>query len=67
MEDLRSIKEILMDRDGMAEDEAQDLIDDAQGEIIDLLDNDGSLCDAEQVIADYFGLEPDYLLELLPT
>ena len=63
---LESIKDVLMNRDEMSEDEAQDLINDARAEVEDLLDNDGSLCDAEQIIADYFQLEPDYLMELLP-
>ena len=63
---MSEIKQILMDRDGDSADEAQERIDAAQEDIAALLDSDGSLCDAEDIIQDHFGLEPDYLVELLP-
>ena len=53
-----TIKEVLMRRDGMDPQDADELIWDAkravaQGE------------DPEEVLADYFGLEPDWVFELL--
>lgn len=53
-----TIKEVLIRRDGMDPQDADELIWDAkravaQGE------------DPEEVLADYFGLEPDWVFELL--
>ena len=63
--DQSSVKEVLMSRDGDSADEAQERIDEAQAEIDELLENEGSLMDAEQIIEDHFGLEPDYLMDFL--
>lgn len=60
-----NIKRILMQRDGMTSEEADELIAEAKlelknrleaGEIIDL---DAEICE------EFFGLEPDYIFELL--
>ena len=56
MED--SIKQILMRRDGMSADEAEELIQEAREAVAE-----GQ--DPEEVCCDYFGLEPDYIWELL--
>jgi len=60
---MKSIKEVLIERDGMDPDEADDLIAecrlDLQGRI---QDDDPSSID---ICAEYFGLEPDYLDELI--
>ena len=53
-----SIKQILMRRDGISEDEAEELIQEAR-EAIDK----GQ--DPEEVCEEYFGLEPDYIWELM--
>jgi hypothetical protein len=61
---METIKEVLMRRDGMDGDEADLLIRDCKEvirEAIELQD----LEMAEGAIQDYFGLEPDYLMELL--
>ena len=61
---METIKEVLMRRDGLTEEEAGDLINEAMVELYAHLEaND--LEGAEMVCYDYFGLEPDYLLELL--
>lgn len=49
---------ILIKRDGMSEAEAKELIEEAKKEV-----SEGS--DPEEVLADYFGLEPDYIFDLL--
>jgi hypothetical protein len=59
---MESIKEALMDRDGMSEDEAIDLISDAQDDFNYRVAR-GDLDAAENICADWFGLEPDYLIE----
>lgn len=61
---MRKIKEILMDRDGMSSSEADDLIAEAREELHARIAR-GDLLEADEVCAEYFGLEPDYLMELL--
>ena len=53
-----SIKQILMRRDGMSADEAEELIQEAREAVAEGRD-------PEEVCYDYFGLEPDYTWELL--
>ena len=55
---IESLKEVLMRRDNLSSDEADDLITDAREEI-----EDGA--DPEEVLAQNFGLEPDYIFDLL--
>lgn len=63
---MQTVKEVLISRDGLTCDEADDLINEAREEIADIIDEGGTLDQLEQVISDYFSLEPDYLIELLP-
>jgi len=53
-----SLKEVLMRRDGMEAEEADELIEEAQQAVMD-----GD--DPEEVLANWFGLEPDYVFDLL--
>lgn len=53
-----SIQQILMRRDGMSAGEAEELIQEAREAVAE-----GQ--DPEKVCYDYFGLEPDYIWELL--
>ena len=53
-----TIKQILMRRDGMSGDEADELIRDARKQV-------ARGADPEEVLADEFGLEPDYIWELI--
>jgi len=59
-----SIKAILMKRDGISEQAAQDLIDEAREELFALID-DGESEAAYNICEEYFGLEPEYLIELM--
>lgn len=59
-----SIKETIMQRDELTSEEADSLIAEAK-EALEESVMSGDLELAEEVIADYFGLEPDYLDELL--
>jgi hypothetical protein len=61
---MRAIKDILMERDGLTEAEAQSQIDEAR-EALDRYIANGELCYAEDICSEYFGLEPDYIDELL--
>ena len=55
---MRELKKVLMQRDGMSSREADNAIDDAKQRVFD-----GE--DPEEVLADEFGLEPDYIFDLL--
>lgn len=59
-----SIKQILMTRDGISSQEAQELINEAREDLFARVSN-GDLLGADDICMEYFGLEPDYLMELL--
>jgi hypothetical protein len=61
---METIKQVLMRRDKMSAEEADDIITEATREVQRCADNN-DLQGAEDVISDYFGLEPDFLMELL--
>lgn len=50
-----------MERDGMSEDEARDLFNETRDEILSLEDP----FEADNVLMEYLGLEPDYLFDLM--
>jgi hypothetical protein len=60
---MESIKEILMRRDDMTEEEADDAVDDLKQQLNEYL-AEGNLEDAYYV-CESVGLEPDYLMELM--
>ena len=55
---MYSIKETIMRRDGLTDAEAQDLLDEAIQAVEDGMD-------AEEACFEFFGLEPDYLWDLI--
>jgi len=57
-----SIKSVLMRRDGMTEEEADELIEEAKQDLRERLE-DGDF--PEDICEEWFGLEPDYMDELL--
>lgn len=61
---IESIKEVLMTRDGMSEYEADQLIKDAAVDLKKAL-LDGEFEYADNICAEWFGLEPDYLPQLI--
>ena len=58
---MKQIIEILMERDGISEEEARALIKETRDEIM-MLDNP---MEADNVLMEYLGLEPDYLFDIL--
>ncbi len=58
---MDKIIKILMERDGITEDEARSLINETRDEIM-MLDNP---MEADNVLMEYLGLEPDYLFYIL--
>ena len=60
---MQTIKEILMERDGIEDYEADSLIEDAREDLAERLE-DGEM--PMEICSEWFGLEPDYIEELLP-
>lgn len=61
---MSSIKDILMKRDGMSEIDAEILVDDARASFNDYLAS-GDMDGAYNICEEFFGLEPDYLMEFM--
>jgi hypothetical protein len=59
---VRTIKEILVNRDGMTNEEADDLLDEALEDLRARFDEGVSV---EDFCEEWFGLEPDYMEELM--
>lgn len=57
---MNTIVEILMERDGMSQDEAQELVDKTREEVLT-----SDSFDVDDIMADMLGLEPDYIFDLL--
>ena len=62
---VQEIAEIIMRRDNISYNEAMDLVEQCQDELEILVQGGGSLDDAEDCVAYWLGLEPDYLITLL--
>ena len=65
MPQRETLQQVLIRRDGMTPADAEDLIAEAQDGLDDLLQRGGTLEDAYLLIEDWFGLEPDYLDDLI--
>ena len=59
---MQSIKEVLMERDGMTADEADTEIESAREDLHNRLADDEM---PFNICGELFGLEPDYLFELM--
>ena len=58
---MNRVVEILMKRDNMPQDHAEKLVEETRDEIM-VLDNP---LEADDVLMEYLGLEPDYLFDVL--
>ena len=61
---MNEIRQILMERDGISSEEADSLIQEASAALYAYLDA-GDTDSAENICEEMFGLEPDYIMELL--
>lgn len=59
---MKEIVEILMRRDGISENEAWNIVEECREEIHEAIMDDASINVVEDIIADYLGLEPDYIM-----
>lgn len=60
----KTIKQILMERDGMTAEEADELIAQAKAQLEEYLE-EGDFAGYENICEEFFGLEPDFLDELM--
>lgn len=61
---MNKIVSILMTRDGISENEAQNILDDCRSEIDDVLNMGGGYDEVEDIVKYFLGLEMDYLFDL---
>ena len=61
---MRTVEQILMDRDGMTREEAAHEIEYVHNEMMSLLEQ-GDVIGAEEFFVDNLGLEPDYIPDFL--
>ena len=61
---MSDIKSILIERDGLTEEEAKARINEARQQLHEYISR-GEMHSAEDICSEYFGLEPDYLFELI--
>ena len=59
------IRDILVERDGITKEEADEIILEAREMLTEYLE-EGDVESAANICEEYFALEQDYLLELLP-
>lgn len=64
MEELKTIIEVLMERDKMSYDEAKEVFDDLREQAMQYVE-EGDLMGLEDLLMDEVGLEPDYLFEII--
>lgn len=62
---VEPIKQVLMTRDALTWDEAEERIEEVIHQLNSILEEGGSLEEVDQVLMDELGLEPDYFEELL--
>jgi hypothetical protein len=62
---MESVKDILMRRDYLSQTDAEDVIADFEAQLDDIMNRGGSLTEAEELVMDCFGLEPDYLIDFI--
>ncbi len=62
---IYEIAKILQERDGVSYNEAMDAIERCQEELNLIVEGGGSYDEAEDCVAYWLGLEPDYLMTLL--
>jgi hypothetical protein len=62
---IRTIKQILIERDGKTEAEADELINQAKDDLHNRFQDEEKYGDPYEICYDWFGLEPDYIMELM--
>lgn len=60
---MNKIIQILMERDGLSYEEAKEMYEETREEMLQSIE-DGNL-DADEILADNLGLEPDYIFDFI--
>lgn len=60
-----NMKDVLKNRDGMNEAEATREMESARESLYDILENGGGFCEVEDMMLCDYGLEMDYIFDLL--
>ena len=61
---MSDLKRVLVERDEITSDEADDLIKAAREELFELIDQ-GEIEETENIYENHFGLEADYIMDLM--
>ena len=61
---MKSIVDVLMRRDGMTREDAEQLVADCKVDLYDAIEN-GDFMYADDICQSWFGLDSDYMMELL--
>jgi hypothetical protein len=62
---MQSIIDILIRRDGISENEAREICEQCRQDILHAIDKNYGIEEVEDILADWLGLEPDYLIDLM--
>lgn len=62
---MQSIIDILIRRDGISENEAREICEQCRRDILHAIDKNCGIEEVEDILADWLGLEPDYLMDLM--
>jgi len=60
---MNRIVKILMERDNIDQEIAEALVRETRDEILSL--DDADVCEVDDIISEYLGLEPDYIFDIL--
>lgn len=62
---MNSMVDVLKNRDGITENEAINEVNNARESMYDIIENGGSIDDVEDMMMCDYGLELDYIMDLL--
>jgi len=62
---MKNTIDVLIDRDGMSREEAEEMVKNTRKEIWDVLANDGGYNDIEEILMQDYGLEMDYIFDFI--
>lgn len=62
---MQNIIDILVRRDNISENEAREICEQCRRDILHAIDKNCGIEEVEDILADWLGLEPDYLMDLM--
>ena len=60
-----SLVELIAKRDGISENEAYEICEQCRRDILHAIDKNCEIEEVEDILMDWLGLEPDYLMDLM--